>query len=351
MLGRHAGKALLALGPSRVARMAARLATQRDVKMPFEWRLRYVDRAANYDLFLDRTRPSLLHVAHAEFRQFLGQRIAGASMPVVASVLSATVLLRPTPAWLVQMTIQNYNLAARLIVCSSFVKEVILPHLADPGKLTVILNGTDTEQFRPRSQAEARAALGLDPEEFIVLYSGSLVLPKGVDLLIRAFAQGLARRPQSRVIFVGAGPEAEMLEKLAAELGVARQVTLAGYRPIDELPSWYAACDLFALPSQSEGLSISLLEAMASGRPVVTTCPDVGTHDAVQDGVHGYLCRYGDVDALAQAFVNLALQPDRTRQMGIAARQKAERCFAWPVVARQVVDVYRDALAQPRGSS
>jgi glycosyltransferase involved in cell wall biosynthesis len=346
-----APQSLLRLGPARVAGMAARLVAQRDVRLPLSRRLRYMDRAANYDLFLHQAKPQLLHVAHAEFRQFLSQRIAQTSVPVVASVLSATVLLRPTPDWLVQMTIQNYNLASRLIVCSGFVKQVIAPHVADPDKMTIIPNGVDTEYFRPGSQTEARAALGLAADEFVVLYTGGLVTPKGVEVLLRAFARGLEHHGDARLIFVGAGPEAPSLEKLAAELGVAQQVTLAGYRPTDELPTWYTACDVFALPSQSEGLSISLLEAMASGRAVLTTPPEVGDHDAVEEGVNGLLCPYGDVDALAMALSRLAHSPDETRQMGIAARQKTERRFAWPVIAQQVAKVYLEARAEVEGAA
>jgi glycosyltransferase involved in cell wall biosynthesis len=325
--------------------MMTRLLTQRDVRIPWLQCLRYSDRAANYDLFLRRTQPQILHVAHAEFRQFLSQRIAGDSSPLVASVLSATVLLRPTPDWLIRMTVQNYNRAACLIACSNFVKETIQSHIDDPQKLVVIPNGADAERFRPTPQAKARAALDLNPDEFVVLYTGGLVLPKGVDVLLRAFAGGLAQRADTRLVFVGAGPQAQPLENLAAQLGVAHRVTLAGYRPVEELPDWYAACDVFALPSQSEGLSISVLEAMASGRPVVTTPPDVGDHDAVEDDVNGLLCPYGDVDALAMALLALAQSPDRVRQMGAAARRKVERCFSWPVVARQIVDVYARILA------
>ncbi len=345
--GRGAPRALLKLNPARLIRMAVQLMGRRDVQIPWCQRFRYVDRAANYELFLHQTRPQILHVAHAEFRQFLSQRVVGVSVPVIASVLSATVLLRrPASDWLVQMTKQNYNRASRLIACSHFVKEVIAPHVADPDKIVIIPNGTDTDRFRPEPQTKARAVLGLDPQEFIVLYTGNLVLPKGVVLLLQAFARLLPQHPKARLIFVGSGPQATALAKLAAQLGIARQVTLAGYRPTGELPQWYTACDVFALPSQSEGLSISVLEAMASGRPVITTDPQIGQHDAVENGVNGFLCPYGDVSALATALITLAQSPDRARQMGVAARQKAESCFSWPIIARQVVQVYQKVLAK-----
>lgn len=319
---------------------------QRDVRIPLRQRLRYIDRAANYERFLSQTRPQLLHVAHAEFRQFLSQQVARVAIPLVASVLSATVLLRPTPSWLVRMTTRNYNRATRLIACSHFVKSTIAPHVDDPNRVVVIPNGVDVDRFRPGSRRRAREALGLDSDAFVILYTGGLVRSKGVDLLLRAFAQGPAKRSGTRLVYVGAGPEAIALEGLAVELGVAQQVVLAGYRPGDELPSWYTACDVFALPSRSEGLSISVLEAMASGRPVVTTPPGIGDHDAVEEGVSGMLPAFGDVGALAAALSKFADSPERAVQMGIAARREVERRFSWPLIARQVADVYQEVLVE-----
>jgi glycosyltransferase involved in cell wall biosynthesis len=314
--------------------------------MPLSQRMRYIDRAANYDLFLRRSHPDLLHVAHAEFRQYLSQRIVYAKVPIIASVLSATVLLRSVPRWLKDMVIQNYNRADRLIACSTFVRDMIAPYMADPNRTVVIPNGVDTELFRPGNQIESRRMLGLNSNEFIVLYTGGLFVPKGVITLLEAFARGLAKLGNARLIYVGAGPEFTTLGKMAGEFGLRQQVTLAGYRPVSELPDWYQACDVFVLPSQSEGLSISLLEAMASSRPVITTPPDIGIHDAVEDGLNGYLCRFGDIDALAETLSRLARSPEARREAGFAARTKVEHHFAWPVIARQVKQVYREILTE-----
>ena len=345
--GRSAINAAIRLGPGRLFKMAMRLARHSDPRVPWGQLIRYIDRAANYDLFISKTHPQLLHVAHAEFRQFISQRIVGVSIPVVASVLSGTVILRrPTSDWLVRITIQNYNRASRLLVCSNFVREVIAPYVDEPDKIIIVPNGVDTERFRPRAMAEARAQLGLNDQEFIILFTGILAIPKGVDLLLQAFANILPQFPKSRLVFVGTGPEAATLDSLAAQMGISGQVTLAGYRPSDELPSWYAACDVFVLPSQSEGLSTSILEAMSSGRPVITTYPDIGEHDAVEDGVNGLLCRYGDVEALTASLLTMARSSDMARRMGDAARKKVEARFKWSVIARQVRDVYGAVLQE-----
>ena len=97
LAGMSPPRALSKLGLNRLWRISIRLANHHDVPIPWVQRLRYLDRTANYDLFLQEANPQILHLAHAEFRQFLAQRIVGTSAPVVASVLSASPLLRRSP--------------------------------------------------------------------------------------------------------------------------------------------------------------------------------------------------------------------------------------------------------------
>lgn len=340
------------LGWDRLARMALRLITRPDFHIPWRQRLRYVDRSANYDRFLEESQPTLLHVAHAEFRQFLTQQIVGTSLPLIASVLSASVLLRYPPSnWLVKMTKQNFDRATRLLVCSNFVKETIAPYVNNPDKMVLVPNGIDPIQFHPTDQQEARRVLNLPVDAFIVLFTGALVLQKGVNLLLHAFAKVLPEHPNAFLIFVGKGPETSRIRKEAQELGIASRVILAGYRRTEELPHWYGACDVFALPSESEGLSISILEAMGCGRPIVTTYPGTGIHDAVEENVNGFLCHYGEVDALAVTLNRAMSQsPERLQEMGIASRHRVEQSFSWPVVAKKVMGVYQEVLVETRKS-
>jgi len=194
-------------------------------------------------------------------------------------------------------------------------------------------------------------ALGLQPEGFVALYVGSLLKTKGVHLLLEAFAQGLGGQDQARLIFVGSGPEAAGLQEMAGKMGMAERVIVTGYRPRTELPDWYAASDVYVLPSQSEGLSMALLEAMASGRPVITTCSPDGSHDAVEDGIQGFLIRPGDRAALAAALATLVRAPDHARRMGAAARLQAIQRFSWNVVATQVASVYQAVATETCGGS
>jgi glycosyltransferase involved in cell wall biosynthesis len=110
------------------------------------------------------------------------------------------------------------------------------------------------------------------------------------------------------------------------------------------MPLWYRACDVFAMPSSAEGLSISILEAMACERPVITTKPGVGEHDAVLDGENGCLVGFGDAEELRVALDSLVGQPERARGMGRRGRQLVTRRFEWRAIADRTIEVYGDAI-------
>ncbi len=119
-----------------------------------------------------------------------------------------------------------------------------------------------------------------------------------------------------------------------------------GYIPNPELPAWYRACDFYVLPSQSEGLSIALLEAMACGKPVITTFPSTGMHDAIRPDENGLLIQHGDIEALIAAMHNLDNNPDFALTLGEAARKSILRGFTWKPIAKQTLAVYQEVHAQ-----
>jgi phosphatidylinositol alpha-1,6-mannosyltransferase len=243
---------------------------------------------------------------------------------------------------------QNYSRAEHIIAVSNFVKKKIVEYGADPDNIAVITNGVDVNLFRPRPHREARDKLGLPPESFIVLFSGNLIPRKGVDVLIQAFSRCVERYPDARLVVVGVGDEEERLTDLVAELGVTSQVIFTGYRPFTEMPLWYQACDVFVMPSWAEGLSMAILEAMASGRPVITSRPEVGEHDAVIQGETGLLVEYGNVEKLALILDRLMSSPQMVRRLGHGARKMAMATFTWDLIGRRTAEVYRVAMRQAR---
>jgi glycosyltransferase involved in cell wall biosynthesis len=209
----------------------------------------------------------------------------------------------------------------------------------------LLQNGVDTEHFRlPPADAQARAALGLDPRQPVVGTIGRLEDRKGHDQLLRAAGEMLAgangRRPQ--LVIVGDGPLRESLAGQARTLGVADSVrfegTVADVRPV------LAAMDVFVLPSRAEGMSNALMEAMAAGRPVVATAVG-GNTEVVTDGETGLLVPPGNPAAIARAVDGLLGDPERASRLGAAARQFVTHHFGARARVAELERLYEERLA------
>jgi glycosyltransferase involved in cell wall biosynthesis len=201
-----------------------------------------------------------------------------------------------------------------------------------------IPNGVDTRRFTPPTAPERRRlrrALGLPPSG-IALYTGRLSREKGVDLLLDAWARSRIGGPRATLVVVGDGPERAALERRARQLGIAGDVRFVG--EAEDVASWLRAADAFALPSREEGLSLSLLEAMACGLPIVAT--DVGgTAEAAGPGA--LLAPAGDVAALGRALRAVLGNRRRARTMGAAARRRALDRYGILEIARRHLELYR----------
>lgn len=191
----------------------------------------------------------------------------------------------------------------------------------------IIPNGVDTAVFRPRSR------LG-DRDVVRVVCVGRLIERKGQHHLLAAL-RGLAAAggPAVEVVLVGTGDAEAALRALAATLGVADLVRFEGLVSRVDMPRVYHDADVFVLPSESEGMSIALLEAMASGLPVVVTDTG-GTAELVREGENGLIVPWADPDALARAIARLARDAARRERMGAVSRRMAE-AFGWEAVAER----------------
>lgn len=340
--------ALTRLGWRRAWRVAAGLARSAEIRrrVPPAQLARYWGQAINFDHFLAAAPYDLVHVQQAQHRQFLCQQVLGVTKPMLVTVQSVNELIRPNFPWLVPLVLANFQRADHLIAVSHYVRARLLAHGAPAARVTVIPNGVAIDVFAPASPLDARRQLGLPAEGFLALYTGHLIARKGVDVLLRAFAQALARQANARLALVGGGPEETALRRLAAELGIADRVHFAGYQDLPSMPAWYQACDVFVMPSWAEGLSLSVLEALACGRPVVTTWPDEGSHDAVLPGETGWLVHYGEVEELARTLTEGADSAENRQRLGHNARHLVESRFTWPRIAQETLRIYQ-ALTGP----
>ena len=196
----------------------------------------------------------------------------------------------------------------RVIACSGHVRDHLVRRVGLPAeKVVLIYNGVDTEAFAPADPADpvrasARAALGIRPGEKVVGTVGHLNRQKGHALLIEAMADVLANEPAARLVIAGRGPLRRRLEALAAKHGVAENVTFAGL--VGDVARLLKAFDVFVFPSLWEGFGIALIEAMATGLPVVASATG-GILEILEDGVSGLLVPPGDRAALAEALVRV----------------------------------------------
>ena len=214
-------------------------------------------------------------------------------------------------------------------------------------RITVIPNGVDSERFTPRQQATSasRAALGLPKNSFLIGTVGRLVAIKDQALLIRA-AQALADCGRNvSVALAGDGPERSNLAALAAQLSFSDHVHFLGASK--NVPEFLNALDVFVLPSVSEGMSNTLLEAMSSGLPIVATSVG-GNPELIENQVSGLLFPAGDAARLIEHLSFLAEDSERRRDLGTKARERILDRFRLDAMLNSYRNLYQSLVARRR---
>lgn len=212
-----------------------------------------------------------------------------------------------------------------LVICvSRAVQEATVRKEAlPPEKVVVVENGVSIPPEVPARSLDARERLGVEPENILIGMVANLNRRvKAVDQFLLAMPSIVERVPEARFVIVGDGGLRSELESLARELGVADLVVFTGQ--VSDVSPIYQAIDVSVLTSFSEGLSITLLESMAHGLPVVVTAVG-GNVDVVVEGETGHLVPPKSPREFADAVVDLCRSPDTRRRMGRAARERCER--------------------------
>ncbi|MEP7311041.1 MAG: glycosyltransferase [Pseudomonadota bacterium] len=215
--------------------------------------------------------------------------------------------------------------AAVAAVCEAAKRHFTIDGALPVAKVSVVRNGILCDRFAhgsARARAAARATLDMDPTALVVGTVGRLNWAKNHSLLLDGFAQLLAKHPGSRLVIIGEGELRPAIEVQIAARNLHSAVLLTGDR--NDVAALLPAFDVFALTSTTEGYSIALLEAAASGLPVVAT--DVGGNaEIVQDGITGILCPASSVDGLVHALERLSQSPALRLEMGRRARAWVEQ--------------------------
>jgi glycosyltransferase involved in cell wall biosynthesis len=198
------------------------------------------------------------------------------------------------------------------------------------GRTPVIPLGVDTGVFRP-GDGEAAGE---------ILYAGNLLRTKGVQYLIEAMPEVVREVPEAHLTVAGDGPDRAFFEALAARMGVADRVRFAGAVPFDRIAPFYRRCAVFCLPTLAEAFGVSLLQAMASGKPAVA-CGVGGVPEVVEDGGSGLLVPPRAPARLAEALIRLLRDADLRRSMGARGRRLCEERYDWEMVVDRMEEVYR----------
>jgi len=218
---------------------------------------------------------------------------------------------------------------------------------AAPERVVRLPHGVDTARFRPASDDERRALrvrYGLPESAVIATYTGRLLRGKGLETLVDAFAAIAAEEPRAHLMIVGSGEgqslsvEPELRESVR-QRGLGERVTFTGR--VDDVAERLRASDLFAFPSEFEGLGISLVEAAACGLPAVGARTG-GIVDVIEEGASGLLVPPRDASALASALRTLVADPERRRQMGRRAREVARDRFDLEDSVSRYVALFRE---------
>lgn len=219
--------------------------------------------------------------------------------------------------------------SGRIVAVSHALADRVASLGIDASRIRVQHNGVDGERFAPRSARAARLTLGLDSDQEFVVCVGNLAPEKGQDVLIRALARISAeRRPHAYL--VGDGTTRGSLEQLAHNLGVGASVHFTGRRPHDEIPLWINAARALCLPSRREGCPNVVLEALASGRPVVAT--SVGGVPEILQPDCGICVEPNHSEALGEAILRVL-----DRQYDEALLRRSVPCLSWEAFGRSLV--------------
>ena len=200
-----------------------------------------------------------------------------------------------------------------------------------PADVRIIPGGVDVDRF-----SRGRRLRRFEDGKLNVLWAGRVERRNGLDVLIAAFHRAW-NQIDARLVVLGDGPKLARCRAMVP-LEMAEDVVFAG-RAGDDRPDWFAAADVFCAPSQGPSGGITLLEAMAAGKPILASDVD-GYRDVLTHGREGELLSADDPGAWARALVRLSREPVRASAYGERGRLTAQR-HAWPAVAREVLGVYR----------
>ncbi len=288
---------------------------------------------------IKKEQPHIVHV-HLQWPLACKYMVVAAALARVSGIVATSQLLF-VPEYLPWSRLQYRFMAAtvdRFIAVSRDIASQ-LQHVVGvaPNKICIVHNGIPIEAYQRATDAELRAGLAQGVNRPVVLTSARLEAQKGICHLLEA----AVHVPTAVFLVAGDGPERQNLQLRARELGVSDRVLFLGHRR--DIPDLLACCDVFVLPSFLEGLPLSILEAMAAGKPVIASAIG-GIREAVIDGETGFLIPPANAVELARALNRILSDKTLAEQMGIRAVAHVRQQFSAETMVRGVTTIYEELL-------
>jgi teichuronic acid biosynthesis glycosyltransferase TuaC len=281
--------------------------------------------------------------AHFGYPDGVGSVRLGATLglPVFVTIRGSETDFLRTPGIGPQL-VKSLNAATGCISVSHSLRRLAMDHGIDGDRMCVIPNAVDRAVFRPESREAARQQLGLDPNAPLIVSVGHLIAGKRHHVLVRALAGVRKTYPTATLALIG-GPAYDRaypaeLERITREVGLSEHVRMLGRLPQPLVNTWLQAADVFALATEREGCCNAVLEALAAGRPVISTPVGDNSH-FVQDG-NGALVPVDDVPAFEQALTSAL-----GRGWDAELISRGLDVGDWDDVARKVVEFFAERLS------
>lgn len=306
-----------------------------------------------------RERPTILHT-HTAKAGAVGRIAAllagGARPPVIVHTFHGHVLRGYfNPALTTAFRVLERMLAratTALVAVSPEVRDdLVALGVAPASKFAVVRLGIELDERVSDGEEERRATrrlLGIPPDAFVVGWVGRMTAVKRTEDVARTMRALVDRGVDAYLCLVGDGPDRAGLERHMHELGIVRRCLFVGYQ--EDVARFYDAIDVLLLTSVNEGTPVSVIEALASGHPVVATRVG-GVSDVVRDGVDGFLVDVGDVELLGARLAELAGDPELRARMGSAGRAHVTGRYAVERLVDDVDRLYRELLLTRRAGA
>ncbi len=282
-------------------------------------------------------RPDIVHIHSrrgADLWGLLAARIAKTNVVLTRRVDN------PEPSWLART---KYGLYDRVITISDGIRQVLLSEGAPAGKVVCVPSALDSEHYNRTCEKEWFCReFSIEPGNKVIGVIAQFIPRKGHRFLIEAAPQILTNYPNTKFLFFGQGPLEKQLRQLCKKHNIADKVHFVGFRT--DLERILPCIDLVVHPATMEGLGISLMQASATGVPIVASRVG-GIPEIVQDGVNGYLVDAGSVNAIVHAVQSLLQNPVKSKRFGEAGREIVRSRFSVEAMVSGNLDVYGEVLS------